>query len=91
MEEEVGEYYLGQRSPGKIVAPHIGHRMYYKPAVGKVIYRAAGVMRRSKKVVAINKKLAIAPVKPATACKGKPWKEFVNCLRKKMKEIVGKP
>ena len=86
----MGKYYLGQRSPGKVVAPFAGHRIYYKPSLGKIIFRAAGVMRRSEKVVKINEKLAAAPTKPATACKGKPWKEFVECLRKEMKAIVGK-
>ena len=87
---EKGKYYLGERSPGKIVAPFAGFRVYYKPSMGKIIFRAAGVMRRSEKVVAINEKLATASTKPATACKGKPWKEFVKCLRKQMKSIVSK-
>jgi hypothetical protein len=67
-----------------------GTRVYFKPSMGKVIFRPTNVIRSSKKVTAINEKLIAAPTKPATACKGKPWKEFVACLSKKMKEIVGK-
>jgi len=88
MVEEVGEYYLGQRSPGGVVAPYLGHRIFYKPSLGKVVHRAAGVMRRSKKVIAINKKVAAAP--PAPKCKGLPWKQFTACLRREMKAVVGK-
>lgn len=80
---EKGEYYLGERSPGKIVAPFAGFRVYYKPSIGKIVFRAAGVMRRSEKVVAINKKFAT--IKPSVACKGRPWKKFVKCLREQLK------
>ena len=80
---EKGEYYLGQRTPGKIVAPFAGFRVYYKPSLGKIVFRAAGVMRRSPKLVEINKKFAA--IKPASACKGLPWKKFVACLRKQLK------
>ena len=65
-------------------------RFYYKPALGKIIIRKAGVTRRSDKVRAINEKLRTAPVKPATKCKGKPWDEFVKCLKREMKAVVGK-
>ena len=65
-------------------------RFYYKPALGKIVIRKAGVTRRSDKVRAINEKLKKAPTKPATACKGKPWDEFVKCLSEQMKSIVGK-
>ncbi|MEM2288364.1 MAG: hypothetical protein QW503_04665 [Sulfolobales archaeon] len=83
------KYYLGQRSPGKVAAPFAGHRIYYKPAIGKIVFRTAGVMRRSPRVVAINERLAAAPVKPATKCKGRPWKEFIECLRREMKATIG--
>jgi len=83
MAEETGKYYLNQRSPGRVVAPFAGHRIYYKPSLGKIVFRAAGVMRRSKKVVAVNERFAA--IKPATKCKGLPWKKFVKCLRKELK------
>ncbi len=80
---ETGEYYLGQRSPGKVAAPFAGHRIYYKPAIGKIVFRSAGVMRRSPNVVAVNKKFKA--IRPSVACKGKPWKDFVKCLRDQLK------
>lgn len=82
------KYYLGQRSPGKIAAPFAGFRVYYKPSLGKIVFRTAGVMRRSEKVIKINEQMAT--IKPASACKGKPWKEFVECLRKTLKEKMKK-
>ena len=89
VEEKVEKrYYLDQRSPGGIVAPYLGFRIFYKPSLGKVVHRAAGVMRRSKKVIRINEKVAGAP--PAPKCKGLPWKEFTKCLRKEMKTLLRK-
>jgi len=65
--------------------------VYFKPALGKLVFRPTNVIRSSEKVLEINRKLIEAKVKPATACKGLPWRDFVVCLSKKMKEIVGKP
>jgi hypothetical protein len=63
-----------------------GTKVYYKPTLGKVVFRKPGVLRRSDKVLDRNKKVATA--KPAAACKGiaatKGWKGFVACLREKM-------
>jgi len=64
------------------VAP--GTRIYFKPSMPKMIYRKAGVIRRSDTVLAVNKHFA--GIKPSTACKGKPWREFVKCLGKELKE-----
>jgi hypothetical protein len=63
-------------------------KIYTKPSMdGAIIIRKRGVIRRSEKVKAINRKLAAA--KPARACKGKPWKEFVSCLREQTARAVG--
>lgn len=64
-----------------------GVKVFYKPSLGKVVFRKPGVMRRSDRVIAINERVAANP--PATRCAGKPWKEFVSCLRREMKAIVG--
>lgn len=66
-----------------------GTRVYYKPSLRKIVFRPSNVIRSSEKVIAINKKLRAAPTKPATACKGKPWDEFVACLSEELKKIVG--
>ena len=70
-----------------------GTKVYFKPAMGRVIARKPGVVRRSEKVLSINEQLenlAGKPDHPATQCKGKPWREFVSCLRAKMKEKITK-
>ena len=82
---------LGQ-TYGRVKASATANRPYFKPSMGKVIFRHPGVLRRSKRVLAINAKLeAVAgtPNAPATKCKGKPWREFVRCLRREMKALVG--
>ncbi|RSN72969.1 MAG: hypothetical protein DSO07_01075 [Thermoproteota archaeon] len=62
-------------------------RLYAKPSLGKAVLRKSGVHRRSEKVLRINEK--VAAYKPASKCAGKPWDEFVKCLRKEMKAAVG--
>jgi hypothetical protein len=57
-----------------------GTKVFYKPSMGRIIFRKPGVLRRSTKVLDRNKRWAAAP--PSPKCKGKPWKEFVACLRK---------
>jgi len=59
-----------------------GTKVYYKPALGKVVFRKPGVLRRSTRVLERNRKVAAA--KPASGCKGLEWKKFVTCLREKM-------
>jgi hypothetical protein len=78
---------------GKVAhATLLGHRLrvYAKPALGKEVIRKSGVYRRSDRVISINERLRTAAVKPATKCKGRPWAEFVECLSREMKAIVGK-
>ena len=60
-----------------------GTRVYYKPSLRKVVFRPVNVIRSSEKVLAINEKFAA--IKPASACKGKPWMEFVACLSEQLK------
>lgn len=64
-----------------------GTRVYYKPSLGKVVFRPTNVIRSSLKVIERNKRLRAAPIKPATKCKGKPWREFIACLSEEMKKI----
>jgi len=60
-------------------------RVYYKPTLGKLIFRNPGVNRQSDAVIARNEKVATA--KPASRCKGLKWDKFVSCLREEMKKI----
>jgi hypothetical protein len=73
---------------GKVRGTSIpGTRVFFRPSMGKVIFRPTNVIRSSTRVIERNKRLIAAPVKPATKCKGKPWKEFIACLSKEMKAI----
>lgn len=83
---------LGQ-TPGRVAHATIwGHRvrLYAKPSLGRDVLRRAGVIRTSKKVIAVNK--AMAELKPATACKGKKFSDgsFQRCLREQLKNIKEK-
>jgi len=62
-----------------------GVKVYYKPSLGKVVFRKPGVLRRSAAVMARNDRVAANP--PAKKCAGRPWKQFVSCLRSAMKAI----
>ncbi len=59
-----------------------GTKVFYKPSLGKVVFRKPGVLRRSEKVLARNRKVRADP--PAPACKGLPWDEFTACLATEM-------
>jgi len=65
-------------------------RIYGKPSLGRVIPRKAGVIRTSKKVLAVNE--AMAEIKPAVACKGKHFYDgsMQKCLREQLKGIKEK-
>ena len=70
-----------------------GTRVFYKPAMGKVIFRPTNVVRSSDKVIEINKQLLSlrgSPEHPAKVCKGLPWKEFVRCMSEQMKKKIHK-
>jgi hypothetical protein len=69
---------LGQTS-GSPNTPY-GSKVYYKPSMGRIIFRKPGVLRRSTRVLERNRKWAASP--PSPKCKGLPWKQFVACLRK---------
>lgn len=62
-------------------------RIYYKPSLGKFVIRKPGVVRRSERVIAINKKFA--SIKPASACKGKHFSDgsFQACLREQLRGL----
>jgi hypothetical protein len=65
-------------------------RIYGKPSLGRVIPRKAGVIRTSKKVLAVNE--AMAEIRPAKACKGKHFYDgsMQKCLRDQLKDIKEK-
>jgi hypothetical protein len=70
-----------------------GTRVYYKPSLGKVVFRPTNVIRKSLKVIDHNTKLRAlkdSPDHPVKKCKGKPWPEFISCLTKEMALTVGK-
>jgi hypothetical protein len=70
-----------------------GTRVFYKPSLGKVVFRPTNVIRSSDKVIAQNAKLEALKGKddhPARQCKGKPWPKFIACLKENMKKKVGK-
>ena len=55
-------------------------KVYVKPSMdGKLIIRKRGVNRKSERVLERNRMFARAKI--ASACKGRPWKQFVSCLR----------
>ncbi len=60
-------------------------KVYVKPSMdGRLIIRKRGVNRLSDRVRARNEVFSNAAHSGnlSTACKGKPWKQFVSCLRK---------
>jgi ATP-dependent protease HslVU (ClpYQ) ATPase subunit len=72
-----------------------GTRIYFKPTLGKIVFRPNNVNRTSANVLKINKiliGLAGSASHPATKCgatKGrKPLRMFLSCLRKEMMAII---
>jgi hypothetical protein len=67
-----------------------GTRVFYRPSMGKIIFRPINVIRSSDKVLARNEKLRKlrgTGKAPPSLCKGKGWKEFVSCLSTEMTKI----
>lgn len=62
-----------------------GTRVFYRPSLGKIVFRPTNVIRSSDKVIARNEKFAAAKI--ATRCKGRGWKEFVKCLSVEGKKV----
>jgi hypothetical protein len=79
-------------TPGKVINTAIGSRAYFKPAIGKVVLRKPGVTRSSDAVIAVNRILEEMEKDklPAKKCAGKPWRQFVKCLKQEMKQVVTK-
>jgi len=70
-----------------------GTRVFYKPSLGKVVFRPINVIRSSEHVVKINMQLEALRGRdehPAKKCKGKPWREFISCLKDEMKRAIKK-
>jgi hypothetical protein len=93
---------LGQ-TYGRVKQNAFANRVYSKPSLHRAVIRHPGVVRRSTRVLAINAKLEAVkgtPNAPATKCGAspeerkqgihKPWPEFISCMRKEMKSLVGK-
>jgi len=77
------------RTHGRPNSP-FGVKWYFKPSMGRVIGRIPGVVRKSASVLAVNEvleNLAGQANHPATQCGGKAWKDFITCLRQKMKAL----
>jgi len=63
-------------------------RIYVKPSMdGRLIPRKKTVLRRSAKVLERNKIFAQKAPQMVLACRGRPWKEYVACLRQKAREL----
>lgn len=68
-----------------------GTRVFYRPSLGKIVFRPTNVIRSSDRVIDINdelRDLADSPNHPAKICKGRGWKEFIKCMKKEMKKAV---
>jgi hypothetical protein len=69
---------------GKVHQNPGGVRVYFKPAIGKAVWRKSGVNRQSAAVIRRNEAFASAMTGaggcPATAG-GVPWKDFIAGLR----------
>ena len=72
-----------------------GVRVYFKPTLGKVIFRPPNVNRTSPNVLKINKVLLAlkgSASHPATICGAKkgrmPLRSFLRCLSTEMMKIV---
>jgi len=74
---------------GRVKQNAFANRIYYKPSLRKPVIRHPGVMRRSLRVIAINKRMAA--IKPAARCKDKPWDEFTACMSEILRTELGKP
>ena len=72
-----------------------GVRVYFKPTLGKVIFRPPNVNRTSANVLRINKALIDlkdSPSHPARICgapKGRrPLRDFLSCLSAEMMKVI---
>jgi hypothetical protein len=71
-------------TPGKVKQIAGTARLYIKPALGKVIIRKSGVNRMSAAVIERNTKFrewAGGKTGAVVSCRGKPWREFISCLK----------
>jgi len=77
------------RTPGSVMHTVTDHRLYLKPSLGKPVIRTRGVNRTSAAVLERNKTFASAMGGPGGAvvsCRGRPWPEFIACLKQKARE-----
>jgi len=80
------------RTPGRPNSA-VGVKWYYKPSLGKMIGRMPGVVRKSASVLAVNMVLegrAGGAEHPAVKCHGRSWKDFIACMRKEMRDLMGR-
>jgi len=69
----------------------VGVKWFFKPSLNRLVGRMPGVVRKSAKVLAVNKQLearADSVEHPAVKCHGKTWDKFVACLRKEMRNLM---
>lgn len=77
-------------TPGKVRQMVGSTRLYIKPTLGKVIIRKSGVRRVSDKVLARNEafvRWAGGAGGAVVSCRGKPWPEYIRCLKTEAKEL----
>jgi len=83
------EIYNPHRTRGK--SKVLGGILKFYVRAGRLVSRAAGVMRRSKRVRMVNAALVMVRgtnKHPAVQCAGLDWKNFTKCLRGKMSEVM---
>jgi hypothetical protein len=79
-------------TPGKVKQIAGAVRLYFKPALGKMVIRKSGVKRESEKVLERNKAFkswAAGPGGAVVKCRDQPWDKFIACLRDEAQKVLG--
>lgn len=68
-------------APREVKHTVFNNRVYYKPALHKPVIRTVDVNRVSGKVIERNKLFKEKMPGVVVSCRGRPWPEFVACLK----------
>lgn len=68
-------------APREVKHTAFNHRLYYKPSLGKVLFRTKDVDRTKQAVIERNKLFKEKMPSVVVSCRGRPWPEFVACLK----------
>ena len=79
------------RTYGRVKHTVFDNRVYYKPALKKVVIRTSGVNRTSPKVIERNKMFKEKMPGIILACRGQPWDKFISCVSERAIEELGLP